>query len=74
MIKKEGLTLNHFLDYKWNCWPSSATLYTKKNWIKNLILFSVSGIISAMAKYEETKTCKAFFEILDKVDNMEKVK
>ena len=37
-------------------------------------LFPVPGIISAMASYEETKTCENYFQILRKVENMEKVK
>ena len=36
-------------------------------------LFSVPEIISAMAIYEETKTCESYFVILDKVEKMEKV-
>ena len=36
-------------------------------------MFSVPEIISAMAIYEETKTCENYFVILDKVEKMEKV-
>ena len=41
---------------------------------KIIYLFPVPGIISAMASYEETKTCENYFQILRKVENMEKVK
>ena len=37
-------------------------------------MLAVPGIISAMAKYEKTKTCGNYFEILDKVEKMETVK
>ena len=35
---------------------------------------AVPGIISAMEKFENTKTCGNFFKILDEVEKMELVK
>ena len=40
--------------------------------IKNIML-AVPGIISAMAKYEKTKTWGNYFKILDEVEKMENV-
>ena len=37
------------------------------------IMCAVPGIISAMEKFENTKTCGNFFKILDEVEKMELV-
>ena len=37
-------------------------------------MFPVPGIISAMEKYEDTKTCENYLVILDKVEKLENVK
>ena len=37
-------------------------------------MFPVPGIVSAMEKYEDTKTCENYFKILDEAMKMENVK
>ena len=48
-------------------------MFIKKRILDFSIMCAVPGIISAMEKYENTKTCGNFFNILDEVEKMELV-